>query len=59
MRASLQSKTVLTDVFLRKNMGMAAAAPSNIKKLKAAPSKNKKSKKLKATLSFKKNGKSK
>ncbi|KAF8704956.1 hypothetical protein HU200_031201 [Digitaria exilis] len=48
LRASLQSKTVLTDVFLRKNMGKdAAAARSNSKKLKAAPSKNKKSKKRK------------
>ncbi|KAF8662961.1 hypothetical protein HU200_055547 [Digitaria exilis] len=36
LRASLQSKTVLTDVFLRKNMGKQDdTAPSNNMKLKA------------------------
>ncbi|CAL4958294.1 unnamed protein product [Urochloa decumbens] len=43
LRASLQSKTVLTDVFLGKNMSKDdAAAPSNKKKLKATSSQKKK-----------------
>ncbi|CAL4951671.1 unnamed protein product [Urochloa decumbens] len=43
LRASLQSKTVLTDVFLGKNISKDhAAAPSNNKKLKATSSQKKK-----------------